>query len=198
MTWTISDHDSVAAALTRVREPAVPPGRTLPRPAVPGWQGRATRPRRQQVDRHGCWRWPAASGMPTAGPATSWKTATLPFPPADRSTTTTRSRPSGGRCRTGRVSRQRRPTWTLTRIFRAQAWPFRAGSARSTGGVLTEVRPEGLRRCATGRGRNIRRRPQVFPVGAHPVGWRSRRAETPLREFTSRATRPAAGEATSR
>jgi hypothetical protein len=81
-----------------------PAGWTLPiPPAVSGWQGRATRPRRQQVDRHGCWRWPAAPerrplGRRPYGRRPRWRASS-----ADRATATRRSRPGGGRCRTGRV-----------------------------------------------------------------------------------------------
>jgi hypothetical protein len=87
----------------------------------------------------------------------------------------------------------------VTGIFWERAPPFMAGLARpARGALLADVRPEGLQRCATSRGREIRRRPQMPRWVRTGERWRSRRAETPLREFTSRATATCGGEATSR
>jgi hypothetical protein len=50
----------------------------------------------------------------------------------------------------------------VTGIVWGQAPPFGAGLARpARGALLAEVRPEGPQRCATSRGRERRRRPQV-------------------------------------
>jgi hypothetical protein len=58
----------------------------------------------------------------------------------------------------------------VTGIFWGQAPPLMAGLARpARSALLADVRPEGLQRCATSRGREVRRRPQVLPVGPHPV-----------------------------